>query len=66
MKALDYTVLILVVVGAINWGLVGFFKFDLVKTLFGDLTLFSRIIYAVIGLCGLYALSFFGRIGKNS
>ncbi|MBE5927692.1 MAG: DUF378 domain-containing protein [Lachnospiraceae bacterium] len=65
MKALDYTVLLLVVVGAINWGLVGFFKFDLVKTLFGDLTLFSRIIYAVIGLCGLYALSFFGRIGKN-
>ena len=65
MKALDYTVLLLVVIGAINWGLVGFFKFDLVKTLFGDLTLFSRIIYAVIGLCGLYALSFFGRIGKN-
>ena len=65
MKALDYTVLLLVVIGAINWGLVGFFKFDLVKTLFGDLTLFSRIIYAVIGLCGLYALSYFGRIGKN-
>lgn len=66
MKALDYTVLALVVIGAINWGLVGFFKFDLVKVIFGDMTAFSRIIYGIIGLCGLYALSFFGRIGKNA
>ncbi len=66
MKALDYTVLVLVVVGAINWGLVGFFKFDLVAAIFGDLTAFARVIYAIIGLCGLYALSFFGRIGKNA
>ena len=50
MKALDYTVLALVVIGAINWGLVGFFKFDLVKVIFGDMTAFSRIIYGIIGL----------------
>ncbi len=62
-KGLDYTILTLVIIGAINWGLVGFFKFDLVSFLFGDLSLISRIIYAVIGLCGLYLISLYGRIG---
>lgn len=64
MKALDYIALILVIVGAVNWGLIGFFKFDLVRVIFGDMSLVSRIIYAAIGICGLYALSFLGRI-KN-
>ena len=62
MKALDYTVLLLVVVGAINWGLVGFFKFDLVQFIFGDMSILSRIIFALVGIAGLYAISFFGRI----
>lgn len=62
MKTLDYIALILVVIGAINWGLIGFFSFDLVKAIFGDMTLVSRIIYALVGVSGLYALSFFGRI----
>ncbi|MBE5936704.1 MAG: DUF378 domain-containing protein [Lachnospiraceae bacterium] len=65
MKALDYTILALVVVGAVNWGLIGFFGFDLVRVLFGNMSVFSRIVYAVIGLSGLYSLSFFGRIGNN-
>ena len=63
MKALDYTVLILVIIGAINWGLIGFFGLDLVAFLFGSMSILSRIIYAVIGICGLYALSYCGRIG---
>jgi hypothetical protein len=62
MKTLDYIALILVVIGAINWGLIGFFDFDLVKAIFGDMTLVSRIIYALVGVSGLYALSFFGRL----
>lgn len=66
MKAFDYTVLVLVIIGAINWGLIGFFSFDLVRVLFGDMTTLSRIIYALVGLSGLYSLSFFGRLGKNS
>lgn len=53
-KGFDYTVLTLVIIGAINWGLIGFFKFDLVAFLFGDMSWLSRIIYAIIGLCGLY------------
>ncbi len=61
-KGFDYLVLALVIIGAINWGLIGFFKFDLVAFLFGDMTWISRIIYAIIGLCGLYTISLFGRI----
>ncbi len=64
MKALDYAVLILVIIGAINWGLIGFFGLDLVAFLFGSMSILSRIIYAVIGICGLYALSYCGRIGN--
>jgi uncharacterized membrane protein YuzA (DUF378 family) len=61
MKTLDVLALILVVIGAINWGLIGFFRFDLVASLFGDMSGFSRIVYALVGLAGLYAISFFGR-----
>lgn len=64
MKVIDYFALIFVIIGAINWGLIGFFSFDLVRTLFGDMTILSRIIYALVGLSGIYALSFFGRL-KN-
>ena len=65
MKVVDYIILILVVVGALNWGLIGFFRFDLIRVLFGDMSLFSRIIYAIVGLCGIYAISYFGRIRNN-
>ncbi len=63
-KGLDYTILVIAIIGTINWGLIGFFKFDLVRFLFGDLTLLSRIIYALVGLAGLYLLSYFGRISS--
>ena len=61
MKILDSAALILVIIGAINWGLIGFFQFNLVSTLFGDMTAFSRIIYALVGIAGLYSLSFFAK-----
>lgn len=64
MKAIDYIVLVLVIIGAINWALVGFFGLDLVAFLFGSMSVLSRIIYAVIGICGLYAISFCGRINN--
>lgn len=66
MKTLDYTVLSLVIVGAVNWGLIGLFGFDLVKVIFGDMTIVSRIIYSIIGIAGLYSLTFFGRIANNN
>lgn len=61
-KGLDYTILTIAIIGAINWGLVGFFKLDLVALLFGEMSLISRIIYAVVGLCGLYLISLYGRV----
>ncbi len=61
-KMIDYIALVLAIIGAVNWGLIGFFRFDLVAFLFGSMTLLSRIIYAVVGICGLYLLSLFGRI----
>lgn len=64
MKVVDYIALTLTIIGAVNWGLIGFFNFNLVSYLFGDMTLLSRIIYAIVGLSGLYLLSFFGRVGR--
>lgn len=58
-NALDYTALTLAIVGAVNWGLVGFFDFNLVAFLFGSMSWISRIIYALVGLCGLYLISFY-------
>jgi uncharacterized membrane protein YuzA (DUF378 family) len=65
LKTIDYIALTCVVIGAINWGLIGFFGFDLVRMIFGDMTLLSRIIYSVIGVAGLYALSYFGRLERE-
>lgn len=62
MKWFDNTALTLVIIGAINWLLVGIFRFDLVAFLFGNLTWLSRVIYAIVGLCGLYLISLYGRI----
>ena len=61
-KALNYTALAIGIIGAINWGLIGFFRFDLVAFLFGDMSWLTRIIYALVGIGGLYLLSLFGRI----
>ena len=60
-KGLDYTALTFVIIGAVNWGLIGLLKFDLVAFLFGNLSWLSRIIYIVIGVCGLYLISAYGR-----
>ena len=61
MKFLDRLALLLVIIGAINWGLIGFFQFDLVAALFGNMSAISRIIYSLVGIAGLYAISFFAK-----
>ncbi len=58
-NALDWIALILMIVGGINWGLVGAFDFDLVATLFGSGTMLSRIIYMLVGLAALWGLAMF-------
>lgn len=63
MKLINVIALILIVVGALNWGLWGFFEFDLVSYLFGgNMTSAARIVYGLVGLAGLWSLSFFGKM----
>ena len=57
MKWSDNTTLTIVIIGAINWLLVGIFRFDLVAFLLGNLSWLSRIVYTIVGLCGLYIIS---------
>ncbi len=54
MKALDVLATVLLVVGGLNWGLVGVAHFDLVAKLFGDMSVLSRIVYSLVGLAALY------------
>jgi len=61
-KGLDYTALTVVIIGSINWGLIGFINFNLVSYLFGASSMLSKIIYAAVGICGLYLISLYGRI----
>lgn len=65
-KSLDYALLTLVIIGAVNWGLIGFFDFNLVATIFGSMSWFSRIIYALVGICGLYLILFYTRLGDST
>ena len=54
LSALDWVALVLVLIGALNWGLVGFFSFDLVAAIFGAMSAISRVIYALVGLAAVY------------
>lgn len=58
-KVLDCIALTLTIIGAVNWGLIGFFSFDLVAFIFGNMSWISRIIYALVGLSGLYLITFY-------
>ena len=56
MKIIDKTALILIIIGAINWGLIGLFRFNLVEFLFGDMTVLARIVYSLVGISGLWGI----------
>lgn len=62
MKALNTIVLVLIIIGALNWGLIALFSFDLVAWLFGNMTMLSRIVYGLVGIAGLWAITFFTRL----
>ena len=63
-RFLDYTALTIAVIGALNWGLIGFYNFNLVAWIFGSGAWLSRIIYALDGICGLYLLTFFAKVHR--
>lgn len=56
MKLIDKIALVLIIIGAINWGLIGLFKFDLVAALFGEMSVISRIVYSLVGVSGLWGI----------
>ncbi|MDF2547984.1 DUF378 domain-containing protein [Anaerosolibacter sp.] len=59
---MDRLALLLVVIGALNWGLIGLFQFDLVASLLGGQgSILSRIVYSLVGLAGAYSISFLFR-----
>jgi uncharacterized membrane protein YuzA (DUF378 family) len=65
LSALDWIALILIIIGGLNWGLVGAFKFDLVAAIFGSLSAVARIVYILVGLSAIYTLLLLGKLGKK-
>ena len=65
MNAVDWIAMILLIVGGVNWGLVGLADFDLVATLFGDGSPFSRIVYILVGLAALWCLYTATKLGSR-
>lgn len=67
MKALNVLTLVLLIVGGLNWGLVGLFQFDLVAALFGgESALLSRVVYTLVGLSALWQILPMARTGRVS
>ena len=54
MKKIDMIIGVLLVIGGLNWGLVGLFNFNLVSAIFGEMTIWSRLIYTLVGLAAAY------------
>ncbi|MCX6820112.1 MAG: DUF378 domain-containing protein [Candidatus Adlerbacteria bacterium] len=65
LNLLDLVSMILVIVGGLNWALVGVINFDLVATLFGDMSAISRIVYTLVGLSAVYLLTQLGNLGRK-
>jgi len=66
MNIIKLLAFILIVVGGLNWGLVGLFNFDLVATIFGDMSMISRIVYILVGLSAIYVFfTHLKKVGKQ-
>lgn len=65
LNALDWVAVVLLVVGGLNWGLVGLFGFDLVATIFSDMSILSRIVYSVVGLSAVYVAAVSPKLSKS-
>ena len=60
MKVFNAIILTLVIIGGINWGLIGLFDYNLVDAIFGTMSIASRIIYTLVGIAGIGAIAFYG------
>ncbi len=65
LNALDFLALILVIVGALNWGMVGLFNLNVVSTIFADMNFVSNLIYVLVASAGLYLLIMLGKFNRK-
>ena len=65
LNIIDWIALILLAVGGVNWGLVGLFNFDLVATIFGEMSILSRAVYVIVGVCAAYMLAISPKLGRK-
>ena len=65
MKVLNIIAIVLLLIGGLNWGLVGFFNFDLVTAIFGIGSVISRVIFGLVGLAALYKIFFWQCIHEQ-
>ena len=62
MKWIDNTLLTLAIIGCVNWGLIGVLNFDLVAFIFGEMSWLARVVYTLVGLAGIYLITFYGQL----
>ena len=65
LKVIDWVALVLVIVGGLNWALVGLLSFDLVAAIFGDMSVIARIVYTLVGLSALWVLINLGKLARK-
>ncbi|NIO49710.1 MAG: DUF378 domain-containing protein [Candidatus Aminicenantes bacterium] len=65
LNIVDWIALILVIVGGLNWGLVGIFKFDLVAWIFGDMSIVARIVYILVGVAAIYTAVILASLARK-
>ena len=65
MSGLDYTAMVLMIVGGLNWAMVGLFDVDVVASLFGTGSALTRLVYVVVGLAALYSIYTLVKMGRN-
>ena len=66
MKLMNYTILTFIILGALNYGLIGFFNFDFLMTVFGsNIKYLDKWTYCVIGVCGIFSLQLYGKLDDN-
>ena len=65
LNTLDWIALILLIVGGLNWALVGLFDFDLVAAIFGYMSVIARVVYVLVGLSAVYVLVTLGKLAKK-
>ncbi len=65
LNPLDWIALILVIVGGLNWGLVGAFQFDLVQAILGSIPILAKIVYILVGLAALYTIYYLVMVAKE-